>query len=485
MNSILDVKVNSLTSYARKLKSKWRKLVTGHENTRIRDHLRNSQKEPTYVKLFDKIAFTGGVLNIVICQYFLLSLTQYFWIWYSALMPLLMLARFYSFKNKNMHYFLLDFCYFCIILNYLFLFVSYGSPLLFKICFVYAAGPLPMAVIIWRNSLVFHDIDKIASIYIHLMPGLLFYNLRWYGNIHENETLSALDVLLAVFVYIFWQILYCIKTEYIDHEKLNQNPKLMTSLRYMASDYKNPTAIATLKICRKLGIYKKNENFDAHSFKTKLIFIATQFIVTNSWTIPTPLFFASRTIHLIYLITIFTFAVYNGAAYYIEIFSSRYQQQFEKRQNMQRVAQVAAEIAYEVATEKKRFSRNSSPQTSSLFNTSHNVSTAVSSSVSCNTDEPGYTPEYVVLDREECKDPHAQQVPDTSAEKEETTSDGSDEEDRRNIEVIHEATNAFVDSLMEAERNRYETENDGSGDGETDGGSGDSDQEESSHIKQN
>jgi hypothetical protein len=33
-------------------------------------------------------------------------------------------------------------------------------------------GPLLMAVIAWSNSLVFHDIDKITSLWIHIYPPL-------------------------------------------------------------------------------------------------------------------------------------------------------------------------------------------------------------------------------------------------------------------------------------------------------------------------
>lgn len=39
-------------------------------------------------------------------------------------------------------------------------------------------GPLAIAVIAWKNSLVFHDIDKITSLYIHIAPPLGTFKLR-------------------------------------------------------------------------------------------------------------------------------------------------------------------------------------------------------------------------------------------------------------------------------------------------------------------
>jgi hypothetical protein len=76
-----------------KLKSKWRKLVTGDEKKRIRDLIIESQEKPENIKLFDKIAFTFGVLNIGACQFVLFNLTGWFWVWYSFVIPLLLIGK--------------------------------------------------------------------------------------------------------------------------------------------------------------------------------------------------------------------------------------------------------------------------------------------------------------------------------------------------------------------------------------------------------
>eukprot|EP01041_Mallomonas_annulata_P010786 gene10786-22515_t len=251
------------------MRAKWRKVVTGSENTRIRDHLIEHQEEPQYVKFFDKVAFTLGVLNIVICQFFLLNRPEYFWLWYSTAIPILMLAR---------------------------------SPLFFKLCFTFANGPVTWAIVVWRSSLVFHENDKMTSVYIHILPGMLFYTLRWHVGQNSHESYKIHDFFIALLGYLIWQLFYFIKTEIIDKEKLDKNPNLQTSLRHLSTDVKNYSANKTLKLCRKLGIMKENEKFDSKK-------------------------------------------------YYIEIFSQRYQLQFEKKQQIQEVARVAAEVAYEVASQ--------------------------------------------------------------------------------------------------------------------------------------
>ena len=62
----------ALRNEANKLRSKWRKVVTGNECKRVRDHIRETEEQPRFIKLFDKVSFTLGVLNICACQFFLL-----------------------------------------------------------------------------------------------------------------------------------------------------------------------------------------------------------------------------------------------------------------------------------------------------------------------------------------------------------------------------------------------------------------------------
>ena len=49
----------------------------------------------------------------------------------------------------------------------------------FRTLWAVANGPLSMAVVVLNNSLVFHDLDNVASVFIHFTPGVLSYSLRW------------------------------------------------------------------------------------------------------------------------------------------------------------------------------------------------------------------------------------------------------------------------------------------------------------------
>ena len=167
-----------------------------------------------------------------------------------------------------------------------------------------------------------------------------------------TEQLSVQDFVLASLVYLFWQTCYFVKTEVIDKAKLDASPEKLTSLRWLSKDTKNPLARAILKTLKSLGIFQRDEDYDASTTKTKLVFIGSQFIYTLFTFAPTYLFYSSSYWHLGYIVFVFTVSVFYGASFYIEIFSSRYLRQLEgKRGGVRKIAssQKVAQIAVETA----------------------------------------------------------------------------------------------------------------------------------------
>lgn len=61
------------------------------------------------------------------------------------------------------------------------------SSKLFLACYCLAHGPLCTAIATWRNSLVFHSVDKVTSLFIHVYPPFVFTTLRhFYPNVEET-----------------------------------------------------------------------------------------------------------------------------------------------------------------------------------------------------------------------------------------------------------------------------------------------------------
>lgn len=90
---------------------------------------------------------------------------------------LLMVAPRYCSHHQPCFIGRLDFCYFVNVLSAIGM--VYPEPWFLKLNFVFANGPLAWAILAWRNSLVFHSVDKITSVFIHAFPALLTYCWRW------------------------------------------------------------------------------------------------------------------------------------------------------------------------------------------------------------------------------------------------------------------------------------------------------------------
>ena len=112
--------------------------------------------------------------------------------------------RYYRFEKKNWELYLLDWCYvvnyisdLCVFLAGLRIMFGITTPLypyntaLIRAGFSMACGPLVSSVYIFRNSIVFYDVDHNTSVFIHLAPFTLMWCLRFasgYGPGLVNDT---------------------------------------------------------------------------------------------------------------------------------------------------------------------------------------------------------------------------------------------------------------------------------------------------------
>jgi len=321
-------------------RSVWRKIVTGDRDKSVRQHLREKRAEPRLVRLVDKLIFSGGVLCLLASEFVVLRYPGLFWLWYSVVIPPLLVVRYIEFRAAKWLYFLIDFCYFGTFLCLLGIHVLPTSHTLFLINFAFANGPLAWAVVAWLNSLVFHSVDKVTSVTIHLFPAALMYCRRWHPTsaLFSSEPPSdpqdtppmnfGLTLGLSLLLYSLWQLSYFFKTEFLDKRILDSDPDLQTSLRWLSRDRKNGMHQLVLRITRKLGVLRPHEVFDSRQTKTKVIFMASQFIFTLFTLLPVPLFYHSQVLHAIFIIAVLVTSIFRGGGYYIEVFSVQYASQF-------------------------------------------------------------------------------------------------------------------------------------------------------------
>ena len=93
-----------------------------------------------------------------------------------------------------------------------------------KAFFIYwglANGPFAAVVVVLQNALILHDLENIASCFIHLTPPLVTWSMRWYvDDIRENwgnifgipsldDSIAFSDVYVpAATFYIMWWVPY-------------------------------------------------------------------------------------------------------------------------------------------------------------------------------------------------------------------------------------------------------------------------------------
>jgi hypothetical protein len=178
-------------SLRERLRTRARAVVLGDATRSLRASLRAELRKPRRVQLVDKLSFTLGVLNMCATEAVILRAPQWFGGWYTAWAVPLLVWRYVSYTSKRWGYFLIDFCYFVNALALAHLWLAPGSPALFELAFATANGPLAWAIIAWRNSLVFHDTEKITSLFIHAMPPLLLYCRRWHFTPQPDGSVSG------------------------------------------------------------------------------------------------------------------------------------------------------------------------------------------------------------------------------------------------------------------------------------------------------
>ena len=306
-----------------------RRLVTGSTHTRVRDYV----VLPRIVQVLDKYTFTVGVMGMLVTEFILLQYPALFRYYFVVTMLPLLILRVVLFRRTKQQYFLLDYCYWVNSLAFGLTLVPHlpvqymlseqKEEILWQVFFISSNGPLFFAMVAWNNSLVFHSIDKVTSTYVHLFPALLSWCERWgaHGALVASDLPWSRHVGYPMAFYGTWQLVYLFQTEVWDKHKLDADPELSTSLRYLTTAEKMAINRKTLHFCRTLGIMGRDERFSPPTIKVKIIFVVLQAIMSFATFLPVGLFYHSVWVHSGVILAILTFSVYNGARYYIQVFS--------------------------------------------------------------------------------------------------------------------------------------------------------------------
>ncbi|KAJ5124790.1 Protein of unknown function DUF2841 [Penicillium bovifimosum] len=285
------------------------------------------------VTLREKVAFIAGVLNIFISGYLVGASPQHFYIWYSAQLALFMPIRYFTYHAKGYHYFLADLCYFVNFLCMLSVWVFPNSKRLFISTFCLTFGNNAAAIAMWRNSLVFHSLDKVVSLFIHIMPPVTLHCIvhltsvdvlkERFPAVHnikysqpgdpEHYGLSAM-ILWSTAPYVIWQLMYHFLITVRRRDKIAAGRP--TSFTWLRKSY-SKSWIGRFVLSLPEALQEP-------------CFMFIQYAFALSTMIPCPIWFWSKWASALFLSALFIWSIHNGATYYIDVFGKRFQKELEQ-----------------------------------------------------------------------------------------------------------------------------------------------------------
>ncbi|KAI0698601.1 hypothetical protein BC835DRAFT_1333991 [Cytidiella melzeri] len=275
------------------------------------------------VRTREKITFFFGVMSLLVTALMFGIWPQYIHIFYTLQAGYLLPVRAYSYKKRAWHYFLFDLCYYCTILNFVYIWLLPSNAALFVACYCLSHGSLASAVITWRNSLVFHDFDKVTSLFVHVYPPVVFTVIRhYYPNAEDRfpalKELPHLNPFRALFlssiIYLIWQLLYW-KFVLIDRRKKIESGLRTTSFSFLLND--------------KRGVIGRSLSSIPPAYR-EASFMFGQLVYSILTELPAVfLLYDSSFWSAIFILIIFSVSVWNGGGFYIEVFGRKFERELE------------------------------------------------------------------------------------------------------------------------------------------------------------
>ncbi|KAJ8086157.1 hypothetical protein PM082_004979 [Marasmius tenuissimus] len=275
------------------------------------------------VRTREKVSFFVGVMTLL-CSALMLNLApQWIHVVYTVIGGSLLTTRAYLYKKRGFHYFLFDLCYFVTIINFVYLWFFPSNAALFVACYCLSNGSLASAVITWRNSLVFHDLDKVTSLFIHIYPPFTFTVIRhFYPDAHQRfpalNELAHINPLRAMLltggIYVVWQLLYY-KFVLVDRWAKIESGQRTTSFSFLLNEKRGLIGKALSAVPANSRIF---------SFMTGQLLYTVLTQVPAVYVLYDSAFWSG-----VFLMVIFSVSVWNGGGYYIEVFGRKFERELE------------------------------------------------------------------------------------------------------------------------------------------------------------
>ncbi|GAB4820019.1 hypothetical protein N2152v2_007065 [Parachlorella kessleri] len=231
---------------------------------------------------------------------------------------------------QKLHYMMLEFCYAANLIGAVHLYLWPHSALLRKLAFAHMAGPLMWAIVAMRNSLVFHDFDKITTLMMHASPALVAWTMRWHPRpewtaglapeqLHRFEHAGWLEMgVLPMAFYAAWVLGYYTLTFVTLAQRMHSRgySNMFTYMVLREQARKSPLARLVLRAPHAL---QPAAYLGMHMLASWLAVLPTKLLWDHFW------------LHTLLLIAILLQSVWNGANFYFKVFAKRYLQELQAR----------------------------------------------------------------------------------------------------------------------------------------------------------
>ncbi|KAF5363607.1 hypothetical protein D9756_000579 [Leucocoprinus leucothites] len=268
------------------------------------------------IRTREKVSFFFGVMALLFSALMFGMHPEWVHVAYTVMSLYLLPLRVIQYKRRAWHYFLFDLCYYVNILNLIYIWFLPGNAALFVACYCLSHGPLASAVITWRNSLVFHDQDKVTSLFVHIYPPHFYpgASIRFpaLAQIPYLDPVRAL--ILSGGIYCSWQLLYW-KFVLVDRRAKIVSGQRTTSFSWLLNDKRGFIGQSLASIPAQ---YREIFFFIGQAFYAILTEIPAVFLLYKSsmWSDA-------------FLLLIFAVSVWNGGGFYIEVFGRKFERELE------------------------------------------------------------------------------------------------------------------------------------------------------------
>jgi len=157
------------------------------------------------MKKMDRYAFARALILMTSLTFFLGNNLPIFLWGYVIVSIYLVVYRSLRFWVKRWLMYIIEFCYFgnYVLMAFILLFGNWRS--VFSIAYVCNTGVMSLAVIAFNNQAQFNSTDHLTSSFIHTLPLITCWALRWKHKLHHMTTLSGFGLSIMDFSELTYQ----------------------------------------------------------------------------------------------------------------------------------------------------------------------------------------------------------------------------------------------------------------------------------------